>query len=515
MHHGRPRFRFALLTSLALAASPLACGGGEPPPKTADGTADKAEQARFNEGKKKLEAANAAFGQKKYSEARKLLDEATKLNVEALSFDIASLAEKVDKKMAKLWANEVEDSFKSKDCEGAFGELAKQITEMASEAFTRELRAAVSAEGAKCIDTVVSERVGDKKFADARKLVSAPETESVMGAAAMKKLRAEADALIIAGIQAIVAPDVKAKRWADARKKLDEAVTKGDATEAYVSELERPLREGIATEISSLADNGIGSTRAPGNLAQIDELMKVARWELMATTEGTELSPKALPAPLAKKRQMLAIWVEAQKLRIKPNKRAEKRWAHGKLAVLPADKSDAPSKRDLANGSVVWVLGVAKDKALVSDTEPAAGTLVAMLEVATGWVPTGLLANADTADWVLPGDQLVGSRVWGPLRPPEKELELGVVASVAGTEVTVKRVADDEPVKVQRSALRGGRLAPGTKVLTFCTAKGQKAQITEVLPDGRTAKLKCDTGEEKEDVLASLRSTYEMLPATK
>jgi hypothetical protein len=514
MHHGRPRLRFVLLASLALAAPPLGCGGDEPPPKTADG-ADKAEQARFNQGKKKLEAANAAFGQKKYSEARTLLDEATKLNVEALSFDIAALVEKVDKKMAKLWANEVEDSLKAKDCEGAFEELAKQIAELGSEAFTRELRAAVSAEGAKCIDAVVSERVGDKKFADARKLVSAPSTEAVMGAAAMKKVRAETDALVIAGIQAIVAPDVKAKRWAEARKKLDEAVTKGDASEAYVSELEKPLREGIATEIGSLADNGVGSTRAPGNLAQIDELMKVARWELMATVEGSELSPKALPAPLAKKRQMLSIWVEAQKLRIKPNKRAEKRWVHGKLAVSPADKSDAPSKRDLTNGTTVWVLGVAKDKALVSDSEPASGTLVAMLEVATGWVPVGLLANADTTDWVLPLDQLVGSRVWGPLRPPEKELELGTVASVTGTEVTVKRAADDEPVKVQRSALRGGRLAPGTKVLTFCTAKGQKAQITEVLADGRTAKLKCDTGEEKEDVLASLRSTYEMLPATK
>lgn len=513
MHHGRSRFTFALWTSLVFAA---ACGGGEPPPKdSGSAAADKAEQGRFNEGKRKLDAANAAFGQKKYSEARKLLDEAKALNVEALSFDIATLSDKVDKKMAKLWANEVEDSFKSKDCEGAFGELAKQVAEVPSEAFLRELRAAVSADGAKCIDAVVSERVGEKKFADARKLVEAKETETVMGAAAMKKIRAETDALIIAGIQAIVAPDVKAKRWAEARKKLDEAVTKGDATESYVSELERPLREGIAAEIASLSDNGLGSTRAQGNLALIDELMKVARWELMATAEGAELSPKALPAALAKKRFVLSVWVEAQKLRFKPNKRAEKRWAHGKVAVVPADKSDAPSKRDLGTGSVVWVLGVAKDKALIADTEPTAGTLVAMLDVATGWVPVARLAPEDTADWVLPADQMVGSRVWGPLRPPEKELELGVVAEVTGNDVSVKRVADDEAVKVPRSALRGGRLAPGTKVLTFCTAKGQPAQVVEVLPDGRTAKLKCDSGEEKEDVLASLRSTYDRLPGTK
>jgi hypothetical protein len=51
--------------------------------------------------------------------------------------------------------------------------------------------------------------------------------------------------------------------------------------------------------------------------------------------------------------------------------------------------------------------------------------------------------------------------------------------------------------------------------LTFCTAQGQPAKVLEVPPAGRVAKLKCDSGEEKDEDLASLRSKPELLPATK
>ncbi len=53
----------------------------------------------------------------------------------------------------------------------------------------------------------------------------------------------------------------------------------------------------------------------------------------------------------------------------------------------------------------------------------------------------------------------------------------------------MKRVADDAPVKVTRKQLRNGRLAPGTKVVTFCTAKDQPAQVVET-PLGGTVKLR-------------------------
>ena len=138
-----------------------------------------------------------------------------------------------------------------------------------------------------------------------------------------------------------------------------------------------------------------------------------------------------------------------------------------------------------------------------------------LLDTVTGWVATDRLAKENTADWLVPDDQLKGERVWGPLRPPEALWELGVVMEVSGKDIGVQRLADGAPFKLTRQKLRNGRLAPGTKVITFCIAKDQPAQVVEVPPTGRSAKLKCDGGQEKEEDLASLRSKPELLPATK
>jgi hypothetical protein len=125
------------------------------------------------------------------------------------------------------------------------------------------------------------------------------------------------------------------------------------------------------------------------------------------------------------------------------------------------------------------------------------------------------LSKENTADWLVPDDQLKGERVWGPLRQGEPTWELGSVAEVSGKDITVKRLADGAPFKLTRQKLRSGRLAPGTKVITFCVAKDQPAQVVEVPPPFRSAKLKCDGGQEKDEDLASLRSKPELLPPTK
>jgi hypothetical protein len=143
---------------------------------------------------------------------------------------------------------------------------------------------------------------------------------------------------------------------------------------------------------------------------------------------------------------------------------------------------------------------------------------VAQLGKAIGWVPVERLAKNATVDWLPPDDQLKGERVWAPLRAPDPVLELGTVAEIKGKDITVKRMADDALVKVARTSLRSGRLAPGTKVLAFCTAKDQVATIEEVLVAGRgvpAVRLKCDGGVNKEELLPSLRTKGEFLPAAR
>ena len=511
-----PRLRGLAGVLLAgLLASLTACAEGPPPKAKGPGEADSAEDAaRFEQSKKLLREAQELDRTKSFDRARKLLKQAAALNVEADRFAIEETLEKVDKRQAKLWANEVSEKLDEKDCAGVFKELAKQIQAFESEAFGRELRSLVAVKSTACVSAVIDEGRQAGKLGVARALVGAPETKSVLGQPAWKKASAELDAAAGDAMRALVAADVKARKWADAVAKLDAAVKSGDASDAQAAVGLEAVREAVGPEISAIATKAVGQGDAAGTLKQVGELVKVCRWEVLPADVAELQKDKALPVELRKKVDVLAVWVEAQRLSAKVRKSGEKRWVHGKVPVTPAAKSDGESKRDFTTGAEVWVLAETKSLALVADAEPK-GSLAEVLEKSTGWVPLARLARQSTADWLPPGDELKGVRVWGPLRPPSTDLELGLVTALDGKDVTVKRLADDAPIKVARTSLRNGRLAVGTKVLTFCTAKDQPAVIQELLTAGRAepgVKLKCDSGQEKDDLLPSLRTHADLLP---
>ncbi|MEP7126807.1 MAG: hypothetical protein ABJE95_38105, partial [Byssovorax sp.] len=99
--------------SLALAAlsslASVACGDPVPVKKGPTTAADPGEQAKIEEGRKKIDDANRAMNEKKYDRARKLLTEAAQLAIESQRFEIETAIDKLDKREAKLWANEVAD----------------------------------------------------------------------------------------------------------------------------------------------------------------------------------------------------------------------------------------------------------------------------------------------------------------------------------------------------------------------------------------------------------------------
>lgn len=521
-----PRISFSLPTStsvravlgavsLALGAlGSLGCGEPEPLKKGPSTAADPAEQAKIEQGRKKIDDAGRAMNEKKYDRARKLLTEAAELGIESQRFEIETAVDKLDKREAKLWANEVEGKFKDKDCDGAFKQLEEPIKSHASETFTRELRRQVGGDALKCIQAVVDDKVLAATYGEARKLVDTPEAKVVLGQTSWKKLTVELDATLLDAYKGQIADEIKARKWSAAVDKIDALTKKGDASPEQAAVLLDQVREGVGPEIASMSQKSLAQREAPKTLRDVDALIKLVKWEPMAPDAAALAPERALPAEIAKKRDALAVWVEASRVQMKILKRPEKRWAHGRIPVFPATKIDGESRRDVAHGVEIWILGTAKDRALFTDTDPGTGPLTALLEKATGWIPIGNLATEATIDWLVPDDQLKGQRVWGPLRKDEPTLELGVVAEVSPKEITVKRVADDAPIKVTRKQLRSGRLAPGTKVITFCTAKDQPAKIVET-PLDKTVKIKCDGGQEKEDVLASLRTKPELLPASK
>jgi hypothetical protein len=396
--------------------------------------------------------------------------------------------------------------------------MSAQMNDLESDVFSKELRRLTSEQATECLTAVMDEATLATRYADARALVNAPETKEVLGAAAWKKVSSELDATITDALRAQLADDLKEKRWIQAMEKLNASVKKGDADEAQGAILLEDVRKALAPELEGMMSKGVGQRDAASILKVADTLIKLVRWEVLAPDVAELQKDKALPASLVTKHNALSAWVEGQRAAAKIKKKPEKRWTHGKVMLFPPANQNGESKRDLAPATEVWVVAQTKEKALIADADPGAGALPSIFEKVIGWVPLDRLAPESTATWIPPNDQLKGVRVWAPLRSPDPLLELGLVSEVQGKDILVKRLSDDKIVKVQRKQLRTGVLAPGTKVLAFCTAKDQQAVVEEVLTAGRSVpsvRIKCEGGTVKEEFLPGLRAKPEFLPETK
>ncbi|HSN98326.1 MAG TPA: hypothetical protein VLS89_08510 [Candidatus Nanopelagicales bacterium] len=507
--------RSAIVAVFALAALAGQAGCGEAPPPPPADPAAAAEQARIDASRKKIDEAALAIDEKRYAEAREMLDEARKLNIESHRFEIDEQTEKLDRREAKLWANEVSEQLDEKQCVEAFGELAKQIEERDSKAFTEELRKLVEAQAVACASGKLDELAGAGKFAEARAFLEAEATREVLGEAPWKKLSVELEGTNTEALAGQLAEDIKAARWGVAVEKVEAAQKRGDATQGIAQSVLARVRAAATPVLTAEAGKAVGTRDAADALKEVDAMIAKLGWQALSEGAAELARDRALPEELGRKRSALAAWVESQRLKMKPLKKWEKRWAHGKVAVSPAASAEGASKRDLRPAAEVWVLGQTKDLALITEVAPGAAPLNEALEVAIGWVPRKRLAGESTADWVPPNDQLEGERVWAPLRDKPTALELGIVDAVKGNDVFVKRIADDVVVKLSRSQLRNGRLDKGTKVLTLCDEDNQPATVFEHIQGTRVARVQCEGGLQKEQPLASLRSRPDLLPASK
>ncbi|EYF02475.1 hypothetical protein [Chondromyces apiculatus] len=509
--------RSALAAALVLAAcaGPIGCGEEAVVGKDPAGSADAAEQARIESSRKKIDEASLATDEKRYADANKLLKEAEALNIESHRFEIQEAREKLDKREAKLWSNEVSEQLDGKQCAEAFASLSKEFEARKSEIFKAEVKKLVHTQAVACTSGKLDELATAGKFGEARSFLGSPSTKVVLGEAAWKKLSAETEGTATEAMAGQLAEDLQAKRWAAAADKVDAAVKRGDVTEAAGQNLMGRVRAAAAPELTAKAAQAVGSRSAAADLKDVDALIARLGWEVQASDLAGIAKDKAMPEDLGKKRAALATYVETQRLKLKPLKKAEKRWMHGLVPLAPAGSAEGASRRDLKQGTAVWVLGQTKDVALITEADPGGAAFNAALDLAAGWVPVRTLAKEDTAEWLPPNDQLKGLQVWGPLREKQAFLELGTVTEVKGEEVTVTRLADDVAVKTTRDKLRKGQLVKGMKVLTLCDQENQPATIFEHIQGMRVARVQCDSGLQKEQPLSSLRSRPDLLPASK
>jgi hypothetical protein len=248
------------------------------------------------------------------------------------------------------------------------------------------------------------------------------------------------------------------------------------------------------------------------------------------TPAGKPAPPeKGIPATLVRQRQEVAFAVACGAVRCKLES-PTKRWTFGDVALHPvADPKGATSGSKVRSGTPVWLLASATGLALVTLREPAglgegAGPRA---HAAAGWAPAKTLRADDTSETMPPGESLLGTVVWGPLREGQALFELGAVVKLGkGGQVTVRRLADRQEIALPRTKLRFGVTKPGTKVMGACAdaTKLDPSLIEEVrwpqyeqLGDP-VVRLNClnaegkPTGAVKEGQLASVRMDPAWLP---
>lgn len=500
----------ARLTTLLWLGVTLSACPPPPPPKKVESPEERAEKDKYRKAKQLIDKANVAFGDKDFDQARKLLREANEMKVDSLTFQIKEEMEKVDKRHAKLWANEAEDSLGEGDCKGAFTQLASPMRDLESDVFDKEVRKTIGSVLVKCLQGKLDAATGSGNYAAARKLMLDEDVKTVLGPGAHKKMLTALEESILEALKAGIAEPISAKRWVDAMRVADDAAKNGETNAEGAKVLLGLVRQGVTPEVAGLAQRNIGQRDAAKALAEVDALIKLVGWDV--TGAAKENAP---PEIVARKRMALMAWIEAQRVKFKPDKKPEKRFAHGKIALFASNDTATAAKREINPATPVWIIGRTKDLALIIESDPGNAVAEALFERVIGWAPLARLATKNTADWLPPDDQMPGLRVWAPMRTDEPNLELGTVVSVKGQDVVVKRLADDKEISVKRNVLRLGRLEAGMRILNNCQAKVQVTLIEEVLKDQRTVKLVCEGGLRKDEVLPGLRIRPEDLAVPK
>jgi hypothetical protein len=492
------------------AALALAAGGCEAPDAK---SAASGPEVRPAEAARLCADARKALDHRSFDVARETAMRAHRIGGKSERADAEQIIARADAGAAELFANEMRERLDAKDCAGAIAEIDRVKGDLSRETFVRALRSSVGDGLLACVRGTLAKGKARGSLGKARALVTSPATRALLGEAAFGMVSAELDEAVAAELGKRIAEDVRLGRLPEAMKRIDAAVQGGEATAEQAAPAVEQVRRAVAVEIEAIVGRTVGERDGKDALARIDELAALVRWDVDTTYEAPD-PKRAMPEAVKRRRDVLLVWNEALRVKMKPSKKADRRYTHGRVAVLPAEASDAEARGKLAAAAEVWVIGTSRDKALVARAEPS-GPLAIKLEKAIGWVPLSRLSFVPTNGMLPPDDELVGARVWGPLGSTrEALLELGTVTRVDGKDALVQPLADRPPVKVAVHALKSGYVAVGTRVVATCAAKTQRATVVDVLGDDRdeaSVRVACDDGTTAEVALGSLTTRPELL----
>lgn len=427
-----------------------------------------------------------------------------------------AVVDEIDGQEARSIATEVRQLAAGRQCQDALDTVSAVLkrTPPPGRVLVKTLHDETEAALVACIRIDLDEAMAQSDFARARSVLEAPNVTVALREKAWDALAGTLHAGIAQGIAEQVRADILAGKYEEAARKLDEAKAAGKLGsgngDGVVEQFRQMMAAPLLAKIEGVLDQGKGDPQAL--LAEVDAVTKLLEWEL--------------PENLATSRRALSVLAECRKLRCSVGK-PETRWTYGQSSLGLPESSQQSSGTIVSSARKLFVVARAGTLSLVTLEEPSANTpLKERLLQAAGWASTQQLKTADTIDWLLPGAELVGQQVFGPLRESDRNYYMGVVTSVEGDRAQVRRYSDEASVAVARSSLRSGRIRPGIKVLAYCAnpLKMEPAVIEQEVPQSSglpLVRIACPdeakgvAGPKRDEVPGAIVSKAEWLPARK
>jgi hypothetical protein len=464
--------------------------------------------------KELIERAVAALRDDSLVDARKFLDEAEKFADELKREEVRQVRQSIDSAEADKFVpgiNKVADEGKCDEALAAAVEVIEGKPEGAIPTFVRKR---TSKKITKCLlgQLKIDLSIG-RELADSDKLKKTLTKDTLQ-----QFQSAVTDATVKELIGRFEAP-IDERRWVDAKKLLDELVQKKEAGDREYNRIMGVIRKGIAEDVASKVKSALADkTGASGMLSEVDRLIAVAEWGIKA---GSAVGGAKTPKGVQLHRDSLALWSVCSGFRCSMVSPKEN-WTYGHADLQPALTPKDKKKETVRHATKVWRIGESSGWVLIAKKDP--GTLAdvaARVPVAAGWVKAADVKSADTSQWLPPGDSIVGTRVWGPLRKGQSELELGQVIKLKGNAVAVERLSDRSIITVPRHKVRFGTIGKGIRILARCddTLKVKPAVIVKVKFPMKgdpivtyTCKKPDGSDDKREDQLGAVRAKSAQLP---
>lgn len=432
-----------------------------PAPKTPESVVGAGKRHAKTESK--LAEAKKALSDGNAEKARTLADQARNAADESDMMTVLEFLGEVDRHEGTVVGQEAADKAESGDCAGAIDMVSVAAQRAPRPRFVVPLREVSEPALVECLAKEMDRAAAKGDFDAARTSIERTPAKVALGAAPRKKLAERLHEGIVRYVARGAEVDAREGRYDEAAGKIEEALAQGvldteDAPAAFAI-----IQAAAVPRQIEAVTAAIGARKKPETpLADLEAVRKTIKWT-------------DLPPDLAKARTALASWVECLRLRCTTPK-PEARFTYGKLDVAPGGASAAASKESLSSAKKVWIVARAGKLVLLGAQEVRADVTVKdRMLAAFGWVPEDKLKTDDTGDWLPPGDDLKGQRVFGPLRENAKLLYLGYVMDVDGSDAKIKRLGEDQILTLPRAALRVGRLPKGQKVLAACPGQSDRS----------------------------------------